>query len=118
MRALLIAAHGSRRSESNDEVRQLAAALSPLVADRYGYVGPAFLELADPSIDEAIDEAVGRGAREVVVLPYFLAAGTHVARDVPQIVRDRQRAHPNVHIRLADHLGTRPEMLDLLARVV
>lgn len=118
MRALIIAAHGSRRSASNDEIRQLVAALRPTVADRYQRIEAAFLELADPSIGAAIDAAVAAGAEDIAVLPYFLAAGRHVSHDIPRIIEDRRLAHPASSVRLLDYLGRRPELLELLARSV
>lgn len=118
MRALVVAAHGSRLPSSNDEIRQLAVALAPAVSDRYQRIDAAFLELAEPSIGTAIDAAVTAGATEVVVLPYFLAAGRHVADDIPMIVSERQALHPSVRIEMAQYLGARPEMLEVLARSV
>lgn len=118
MQALLIVAHGSRIRASNDEVRLLVASLAPRIADRYQYTAAAFLELADPSIDAAIDAAVAAGAQEIVVLPYFLAAGKHVTRDIPAIVQERQTAHPGITIRVADYLGKLPGLVELLARSV
>lgn len=118
MQALIIVAHGSRVRASNDEIRLLTAALAARIADRYQYTTAAFLELADPSIGAAIDGAAAAGAREVVVLPYFLAAGKHVTRDIPAIVQERQAAHPAITIRLADYLGKQPGLVELLARSV
>ncbi|HEX5515803.1 MAG TPA: CbiX/SirB N-terminal domain-containing protein [Gammaproteobacteria bacterium] len=118
MQALIMVAHGSRVRASNDEVRLLTAALAARVADRYQHTATAFLELADPSIGAAIDAAVAAGAREVVILPYFLAAGAHVARDIPAIVQERQVAHPTITIRLADYLGKLPGLVELLASSV
>lgn len=118
VRALIIAAHGSRRASSNDEIRQLAVALKSLVVDRYQWVDAAFLELADPSIGAAIDAAVAAGAEDVAVLPYFLAAGQHVSHDIPRIIEERRLAHPTHSLRLLDYLGRRPELLELLARSV
>lgn len=115
MRALLIVAHGSRRAASNDEVRGLTAGLRPLVLDRFQWVEPAFLELAEPSIPAAIDAAVAAGADEVLLFPYFLSAGRHVAEDIPGIVAERQRAHPDVRLRVMDYLGAAPELLRLIA---
>lgn len=118
MRVLVVAAHGSRLPSSNDEIRKLAAELAPAVSDRYQRVDAAFLELAEPSIGAAIDGAVSAGATEVVVLPYFLAAGRHVADDIPAIVSGRQTMHPSVRIEVAQYLGARPEMLEVLSRSV
>lgn len=118
MRAVVLVAHGSRVAVSNDEVRQLAQALQQKVAERYQRVEAAFLELAQPSIEEAIAAAIAAGAASVLVLPYFLAAGKHVTRDVPEIVSRCRQAHPAVDIELADYLGKHPGLLELLAQAL
>lgn len=118
MRALLVVAHGSRREESNDEVRRLAEALRGRLGGRYQRVEAAFLELAEPSIAAGIDQAVAAGAAEVVVFPYFLTAGRHVAEDVPAIVEERRRAHPSVHITLTPYLGASEAVAALIAEQV
>ena len=55
MRSLLLVAHGSRREASNQEIRNLTAALAGRAIGRFGHVGCAFLEIARPSIPEAIE---------------------------------------------------------------
>lgn len=104
-RQLLIVAHGSRRRESNDEVRYLGERVAELGGQDLDTVAVAFLELAEPSIPEGLESCVARGAREILVLPYFLAAGTHVARDIPLILEQFRVSHPEVEVRLASHLG-------------
>jgi len=105
MRSLLLVAHGSRRAASNQEIRGLTAALSEQARKRFGHVGCAFLEIAEPSIPDGIEAAVRAGAREVVVLPYFLSAGRHVAEDIPAEVERKQADCPEVRIRIAPYLG-------------
>lgn len=105
MRALLVVAHGSRRAESNDEVRRLTDELRAAAGDEYKQVECAFLELAQPSIPEGIDCCVAEGANEVVILPYFLSAGRHVAKDIPEIVATSRAQHPAVNLHIAPYLG-------------
>jgi sirohydrochlorin ferrochelatase len=105
LRHLLIVAHGSRRAESNDEVRHLAARVSDLRSPGIDHVETAFLELAQPSIPEGLGRCVALGAREIVVFPYFLAAGTHVAQDIPEAVAAFMEQYPDIKIRLARHVG-------------
>ena len=81
-RALLIVAHGSRRKESNIEVIQLAARIRRKNRS-FSDVNAAFLELAKPSISDAILDCVSNNVKEVVVFPYFLASGRHVFKDIP-----------------------------------
>lgn len=105
MKNLVLVAHGSRRQASNDEVRQLTEALRAAVGDEYQTVACAFLELAEPSIPDGIEATIDSNTREVVVLPYFLSAGRHVAEDIPGEVDKVRRRYPRVTIRIADYLG-------------
>jgi len=114
MRSLLLVAHGSRREASNDEIRKLAAVLGEQAGERFGYVGCAFLEIADPSIPDGIELAVRAGAGEVVVLPYFLSEGRHVAEDIPAAVAGKQAEYPQVRIRIAPYLGTAENLIPVL----
>lgn len=114
MQALLLIAHGSRRAESNDEIRTLTAELTARAKASYSIVRCAFLELAEPSIPEGIELCIKDGATEVVVLPYFLSAGRHVVTDIPNEVRGKQEEYPQVNIRIASYLGASTGIPDLL----
>lgn len=118
MRHLLLIAHGSRRRASNEEVRNLADRLSKRGGDRFGRVVCAFLELAEPSIPDAVERCVADGAREILVLPYFLAAGRHVSSDIPEQLAPGRRKHPGVRIRLLPYVGAADGMLDLMLGLV
>ena len=74
----------------------------------------AFLEIAGPSIPEGIEAAVQAGATEVVVLPYFLSAGRHVAEDIPREVETKQREHPGVRIQVTPYLGLADGVAEML----
>lgn len=117
MKSLVLVAHGSRREASNDEVRRLAETLRERAGSGFDFVNAAFLELAEPSIPDGIEQAVQAGATEVVVVPYFLSAGRHVAEDIPAEVAPKQQQYPELDIRIADYLGSCAEPLaDLLLR--
>lgn len=114
MNALILAAHGSRKALSNDEVMNLADKLSDVSKESYPIVAGAFLELAEPSIEDAIANCINLGANKVVVLPYFLNSGRHAAEDIPNIVNAAKQQYPQVEFVVAPHLGSSEKMLDLL----
>ncbi len=114
MKSLILAAHGSRREASNDEVRALALRLGDKAVPPFGEVAAAFLELTKPSIDEAIVAAVDRGAEAVVVLPYLLAAGRHVVTDIPEQVDKARAARPYADIQVRPYLGSADALVEVL----
>ena len=105
MKSLLVIAHGSRRAASNDEVRQLVERIADNQKSEFDEVSAAFLELASPSIPDGLEACIERGAKEVVVFPYFLAAGRHVVEDIPNEVAPVTTKYPDVTVRIAPHLG-------------
>ncbi len=117
MRSLLLVAHGSRLAESNEEVAQLTKRLAIKAQGKFDLVEFAFLELAEPSIPDAIEQCLRRGASSVRVLPYFLARGAHVAVDIPEQVAIKQRQYPEADIRIIDYLGKADELTDVLMRL-
>ena len=105
MKALVIVAHGSRRSESNEEVRELSCQLAGELGDAFPVIEVGFLELAEPLIPEALERAIAAGATEISVFPYFLSAGRHVVTDVPDEVKIVQDKYPHLNIKMLTHLG-------------
>jgi sirohydrochlorin ferrochelatase len=109
--AVLLIAHGSRYQGANDDPREMAARL----ADRgeYPIVEACFLELAEPDIAAGGDRCVARGATRVLMIPYFLASGVHLLRDLTAARDELSRRHRGVEFRLGPPLGPHP-LLDAL----
>ena len=118
MKALLIVSHGSRRQASNDEIRQLTEMVKKLVSQDFLIVESAFLELAEPLIPVAINNCIACGATSIIVVPYFLAAGTHVANDIPSIIEQARSENPSIEITLKPHIGGVPSMANLIVDMV
>lgn len=109
--AIVVAAHGSRAEGANVAHREVVDALGAAVPHP---VTPAFLELAEPSIPEAIDDAAAVGASTVLVVPYFLHPGRHLSDDLPIIVAEANGRHPHTAIRLLGSFGAEPGLADVL----
>lgn len=114
MKFLLLIAHGSRRKEANDEVEGLARRIAGLDNCEYDDVVAAFLEIAEPDIHQGIKHCVQQGAKHIVVMPYFLAAGKHVNKDIPGEVACASAGQPQVRIEFARYLGSSDVMAELV----
>jgi sirohydrochlorin ferrochelatase len=78
-------------------------------------VKPVFLEFAEPGATKGIADCVSCGVDEIVVLPYFLAPGRHVTRDVPGLVKAAREAHRDVTFTLLPYAGSAPKLVDAMA---
>jgi sirohydrochlorin ferrochelatase len=113
--ALIIVAHGSRKASSNEEVKALGEKVKSLLNEHYSFVMTAFLEFATPSLEESMLYCIDKGISEIVIIPYFLASGNHVTRDIPEVLQKIQASHPKVKITLKEHLGSSSGMVRLLS---
>ncbi|GAB5364961.1 hypothetical protein AAMO2058_001015400 [Amorphochlora amoebiformis] len=110
--AVVIVDHGSRREEANKMLFEFAE-LYKDISDR-SIVEVAHMELARPSISDAVGKCHEKGAESVVVVPYFLSRGRHVQSDIPKLVEDARDEYPSLEITLADCLG----MDKMIAQVI
>jgi sirohydrochlorin cobaltochelatase len=87
----------------------LKAALAPAPVE------PAFLELAEPTIDDAIGRLVEHDIRRLVTAPLLLFAAGHAKDDVPAAVSEAlaRRGLSALPRAQAAHLGCHPAILDL-----
>ena len=112
-KSLLVVAHGSRKKISNIEIHQLANNISMKI-QTFSIVEACFLEIAEPSIPQGIESCVRQGASEVLILPYFLAAGRHVIEDIPNIVKEEKTKYPDISITSLPYFGSSPVIVDIL----
>jgi sirohydrochlorin ferrochelatase len=109
---IAIFAHGSAIESANDAVRSVVRDF----AARGGFdlVEAAFLELGRPDLADAVAKLVERGARRVVVVPYFLTLGKHLQRDLPRIVEEISGIYKDVEIVVTEPLDGHPALAGIL----
>ena len=108
---LILFAHGSSIESANQAVRDVARSMAS--AGDYT-VEAAFLGGGQPDLMKAVENAAGRSAKKVVVIPYFLTLGLHLQRDLPELVQQAAVAHPNVSIETAPPLDGHPALVGIL----
>jgi sirohydrochlorin cobaltochelatase len=109
--AVVIVGHGSREPSANVELSAIVdawAKTQPDVDVSLGYV-----ELARPSLAEALDAAAAHHD-EVIALPLFLFAAGHVKNDLPLALDAARLRHPRVKFAASRPLGVHPSLAELL----
>jgi sirohydrochlorin cobaltochelatase len=111
--AVILFGHGARDAawaQPMERVRDRLRTQAPEVGAEL-----AFLEFIAPTLDEAIDTLVARGARRIVVVPMFIAQGGHLKRDLPQLVAAACARHPDREITQALAVGESDAVIDAMA---
>lgn len=114
--AIVLIAHGSRQEGANRDLLELADRLSRGTGPKKDVIEPAFLELAEPDLATAAARCVARGARRVLIVPYFLSLGVHLVRDLAAAREELAFRHGGVDFILGAPLGPHP-LLDELVRL-
>jgi len=111
MTGFIVFAHGSRIQSANQAVRDVAGQVA---ASGQHIVEAAFLELGEPDLTGAAGRLMARGAKRIVVIPYFLTLGTHMQRDLPRLAGEASRAHGGIEIQIASPLDGHPALVQAL----
>lgn len=109
---LVLLAHGSTDPKWKEPFESLAQSVAATQGSKA--VRLAFMQLATPSLEDAVAEANGDCVGRLDVLPIFLSTGSHIARDIPELARLAQVSYPKVTINLLPPVGADVRMAELL----
>lgn len=113
-KTLIVLGHGSRRAEANEELIEL----SRMVAENNSnwQVHYAFVEFAQPSLEEKVRELVALGEKTIVLAPVFLTVGNHLAQGLPKRFKVLEEENPGLKLVMAQHLGADPLIAQLITK--
>jgi sirohydrochlorin cobaltochelatase len=109
--AILVVGHGTRKVTGADQLRHLVETmrrLEPSVP-----IFESFLELAQPTIEEALERVKGCGLRRVKVVPVLLFEAGHAKSDIPDAVAEVASRLEIEVVGQSPPLGTKPCVLEL-----
>ncbi|MDO6825086.1 sirohydrochlorin chelatase [Marinobacter sp. 1_MG-2023] len=112
-RRIILLAHGSSDKRWCDTFEALADPTLKAVSNSR----IAYMELAEPSLDQVVQDGVAEGAHEFTVVPLFLAAGRHLRKDVPAMIEALEQA-TGASIHLSPPIGDNPLLGQAIKDVV
>jgi len=110
---VMICGHGSRDDTAVAEFENLAVRLRELLPDYE--VEHGFLEFALPIIREGLDKLVAKGCKRIFALPGMLFAAAHVKNDIPSVLNEFSRDHPDVELHFARELAVSLKLVNAAA---
>jgi sirohydrochlorin cobaltochelatase len=110
---IVLFAHGARDPRWAEPFERLRERVATRVAPRR--VVLAFLELMKPSLDEAVDALIADGCTQLSIVPIFFGQGSHLRRDLPQLVDALRARLAQVTVVVAEAVGEDDGVLDAIA---
>jgi sirohydrochlorin ferrochelatase len=107
--AITFVAHGSGLEGANKFVLGL---INQLASDKPINLG--FLEMAEPSLAQALTHHGKSGQKVIRVIPLFLAPGKHTLIDIPAIAAQITAEFPDTRISFDPFIGAHANFLALL----
>ena len=115
MEKIILVGHGSPKKDANnmDVVgRMLHEKLHPGCSE--GCVMSAYLQFQSPTLQDALDAAVKNGTTKLIIHPYFLSAGMHVTKDIPEVIEGYRKASPDIEFVYTEPLGVSQRLVELV----
>ena len=103
MKAIILFGHGARDARWREPFDRLASLWSTQHPDTA--VELAFLEMMQPSLEQAVTSLSATGATEIVVVPVFFGQGGHLRNDFPVLLESCQKQFPNLHLSATPAVG-------------
>lgn len=112
---ILLLGHGSPKNGANnlDQVgKMLHAMMHPGCIE--DCVRVAYLQFAEPDIPAAIKESIAKGAKKIILHPFFLSAGMHVTKDIPGMIEEARAMFPDVKFIYTEPLGNHEKLAQIV----
>ena len=103
MDAILLLGHGSRLTEANKTLKHMAHMVKEM--GDVPFVEIAFLQFQKPDFFEAVSACVSKGAKKIIIHPYFLYKGRHFEEDITEMIGEAQKRYRDIEFVLTEPLG-------------
>ena len=103
MKAIILFGHGARDQRWREPFDRLGALWQEQYPDTP--VELAFLEMMQPSLDQAVATLNAKGASDVTIVPVFFGQGGHLRNDFPVLLEECRAKFPGVQLRATSAVG-------------
>jgi sirohydrochlorin cobaltochelatase len=103
MKAIILFGHGARDIRWREPFDRLVGLWRTQHPDTP--VDLAFLEMMQPSLEEAVASLSAKGATELTVVPVFFGQGGHLRNDFPVLLEECRGKFPNIQLSATPAVG-------------
>jgi sirohydrochlorin cobaltochelatase len=112
--AVLVVGHGTRKPSGQQQLKELVEQMRRI--EPSWRMEASFLELAEPTIEQAIEGLSAQGFRRILVVPILLFTAAHAKSDIPDAVSVFAAKHGITVVGQTPSLGTAREVIVLSNR--
>jgi len=112
--AVLVVGHGTRKPSGQQQLKELVEQMRRI--EPSWRMEASFLELAEPTIEQAIEGLSAQGFRRILVVPILLFTAAHAKSDIPDAVSEFASKHGITVVGQTPSLGTAREVIALSNR--
>jgi sirohydrochlorin cobaltochelatase len=113
MNGIILFGHGARNAGYVEPFERIRAVM--LTRDPGAQVEIGFLELSQPTFEDAIAALAARGVRQIRIVPVFFAPGRHVLKDLPERAAAALDRYPELELEIVDAVGMAPAVIEAMA---
>ncbi len=109
--AILLVGHGTKDELGTQEFNRMVEKIRkemPFHIVEYG-----FLELAEPTIETAIERCHTQGVQTIIAIPILLLAAGHVKEDIPKQLRKAHYQYPHIEFKYGGPLHLHSNIIQL-----
>ena len=112
--AIILLAHGSRVPEAGNGMERVVQRLREKLKNRI--VEACYMSRLGPRFPEIFEKCVAEGAKNIILIPYFLHTGLHMVLDIPKMMQEKVKEYPDVNLIFGKQLGFDECLVDLVER--
>lgn len=113
--SLVLLAHGSRDPRWREPFERVFLEMRR----EFGVgVKLAYMEFTGPTLLAIADECAREGFEKLRILPLFMAAGAHIATDVPEQAQQLRERYPLLEVEILPPIGEDPRMFLLMRDII
>ncbi len=109
---IIILGHGTRRKEAGETFFALVDKVALRIS--HARVVPACFSCGTPSLPEQARQLAGAGCTTIIIFPYFLLSGKHIAEELPGFVEDLIKEFPHIGFELLATMEDEPLLEELV----
>jgi len=114
---MILLTQGYKQKSLNDDFIKLVDDIKKK-DEKFTSINAAFLEFAQPTIEDVVQEQIKNNITKIYVYPYFLNMGIYLTVDLENILKELSTKYKNIEFHLLEHFGKSNRITDMIVNEI